>query len=135
MFDPDILAVQEMDGETALARVIDGDVYEIHVSRRGAPNVGQQNTGFGFKRGLNVIPQPNFTDLDVTPNGRLKHGTVIQVTHNNVTFNMMSIHLKIGCFDASFSGDACDALFEQIPVLEDWIDIPKHCPIDLHRAG
>ena len=34
LMDPDILAVQEVDGEAALQRVIEIDVYEIHVSAR-----------------------------------------------------------------------------------------------------
>jgi len=121
MFDPDILAVQEVDGEEALARVIDRDVYEIHVSSRGAAT-GRQNTGFAFKRGLNVVPQPDFTDLDVTQNGRLRHGTVIRATHNGAAFKMMSVHLESQCFDDTHSGEDCDTLFEQVPVLERWID-------------
>jgi hypothetical protein len=41
LFDPDILAVQEVDGEAALSRVVDTDVYDVHVDHRpkGALNV------------------------------------------------------------------------------------------------
>ena len=34
LFDPDILAVQEVDGEAALSRVVDSDDYKIVVSQR-----------------------------------------------------------------------------------------------------
>jgi hypothetical protein len=52
LFDPDILAVQEVDGKAALRQVVDTDVYDVHVDDRpkGSLN-GQQNTGFAFKRG------------------------------------------------------------------------------------
>jgi hypothetical protein len=62
LFDPDILAVQEVDGEGALSRVVDTDVYDVHVDDcpTGSLN-GQQNTGFAFKRGLTVVRQPDFT--------------------------------------------------------------------------
>jgi hypothetical protein len=58
LFDPDILAVQEVDGEAALSRVVDTEVYDVHVDDRpkGALN-GQQNTGFAVKRGLTVVRQ------------------------------------------------------------------------------
>jgi hypothetical protein len=61
LFDPDILAVQEVDGEAALSRVVDMDVYDVHVDDRpkGSLN-GQQNTGFAVKRGLTIMRQPDF---------------------------------------------------------------------------
>jgi hypothetical protein len=34
------------------------------------------------------------------------------------------VHLKSGCFDQAHSGSACSTLFEQVPVLETWIDQP-----------
>jgi hypothetical protein len=83
LFDPDILAVQEVDGEAALSRVVDTDVYEVHVDDRpqGSLN-GQQNTGFAFKRGLTVVRQPDFEALDVRGDGRLRYGARIDLTHN-----------------------------------------------------
>jgi hypothetical protein len=56
LFDPDILAVKEVDGQAARRRVVDPDVYDVHVDDRpkGALN-GQQHTGFAFKRGVTVV--------------------------------------------------------------------------------
>lgn len=34
LFDPDILAVQEVDGEEALMRVVDTDIYDIPINER-----------------------------------------------------------------------------------------------------
>jgi len=123
LFDPDILAVQEVDGEAALSRVVDMDVYDVHVSDRpkGSLN-GQQNTGFAFKRGLDVTRQPDFEALDVGGDGRLRYGARIDVRYNGHTIRMMSVHLKSGCFQDSSSSSACDRLFQQVPILEGWID-------------
>ncbi len=123
LFDPDILAVQEVDGEEALSRVVDTDVYDVHVSSRpqGSLN-GKQNTGFAYKRGLTVMPQPDFTALDVAGNGSLRYGTRIDLTFHGQTVKLMSVHLKSGCFDNPSTSSACPTLLAQIPVLETWID-------------
>jgi endonuclease/exonuclease/phosphatase family metal-dependent hydrolase len=123
LFDPDILAVQEVDGEEALRRIVDGDVYDVHVSSRPKPGFmgGKQNTGFAYRKGLSVTIQPDVTELDVS-NGDLRYGTRIDVAVNGETLSLMSVHLKSGCFDNASSGSACNTLFTQIPKLEAWID-------------
>ena len=123
LFDPDILAVQEVDGEEALRRVVDNDVYDIHVSERpltGSMN-GRQNTGFAYKKGLAVTERPDFEDLALG-SGSLRYGTRIDLNHNGQTVMLMSIHLKSGCFGNNNSGAACTRLLDQIPILERWID-------------
>lgn len=123
LFDPDVLAVQEVDGEAALARVVDTDLYDLHVSSR--PNTdlgGKQNTGFAYKKGLGVTERPDFAELDVA-NGRLRHGARIDLNHNGRTIELMSVHLKSGCFsNNSTNSGACDDLARQLPILEAWID-------------
>jgi hypothetical protein len=111
LFDPDILAVQEVDGEAALSRVVDTEVYDVHVDDRpkGSLN-GQQNTGFAVKRGLTVVRQPDFTALDVRGDGRLHYGTRIDLTHNGHTIQLMSVHLKSGCFENASTSSACETL-------------------------
>jgi endonuclease/exonuclease/phosphatase family metal-dependent hydrolase len=123
LFDPDILAVQEVDGEAALSRVVDTDVYDVHVDDRpkGSLN-GQQNTGFAFKRGLTVVRQPDFTALDVQGDGRLWYGACIDVTHHGQTIQLLSVHLKSGCFENRTRSSDCPMLLAQVPVLEGWID-------------
>jgi hypothetical protein len=65
LFNPDVLAVQEVDGEAAHTRVVDPDVYDVHVDDRpkGVPN-GQQHTGFAVKYGLTAVRQPDVTAHD-----------------------------------------------------------------------
>lgn len=129
LFDPDILAVQEVDGTAALQRIVDTDVYDTHVSNRpqGSLN-GMQNIGFAFKRGLFIQSRPTFSDLDVSGSGRLRHGARIDLTHNGKTILLMSVHLKSGCFSNGSSGSACDTLSNQIPMLEGWIDDAAQAP-------
>jgi endonuclease/exonuclease/phosphatase family metal-dependent hydrolase len=129
MFDPDILAVQEIDGEEALSRVVDGDVYNVHVSPRVKPPSmnGRQNTGFAYKKGLTVQERPDVTSLDVA-NGDLRTGARIDVTHGMHTIALMSVHLKSGCFDNNSSGSSCNTLLAQVPKLEEWIDATAKDP-------
>ena len=123
MFDPDILAVQEVDGEAALSRVIDLDVYNIVVDQRPKPGGmnAKQNTGFAFKKGLSVQARDDFKDLD-TSHGALRYGARIDLTIGGQTFQLMSVHLKSGCFDNASTSTACPTLMGQIPVLKGWID-------------
>lgn len=123
LFDPDVLAVQEVDGEEALLRVIDADIYDVHVSSRPKPPDmnGKQNTGFAYKKGLTVQEQPDVESLDVS-NGGLRRGTRIDITQGMQTWALMSVHLKSGCFDNDSSGSACNTLLMQVPKLEQWID-------------
>jgi endonuclease/exonuclease/phosphatase family metal-dependent hydrolase len=136
LFDPDILAVQEVDGEAALSRVVDTDVYDVHVNDRpkGALN-GQQNTGFAFKRGLTVVRQPDLESLDIRGDGSLRYGARIDLTLNGQTIQLMSVHLKSGCFDHTTSSSACETLLAQVPVLEGWIDTAAEGPTPLIVLG
>jgi endonuclease/exonuclease/phosphatase family metal-dependent hydrolase len=129
LFDPDILAVQEVDGESALSRVVDTDVYDVHVDDRpkGSLN-GQQNTGFAVKRGLTIVRPPDFQALDIRDDGSLRYGTRIDLTHNGQTLQLMSVHLKSGCFENASTSSACGTLLAQVPVLEGWIDAAAKGP-------
>jgi endonuclease/exonuclease/phosphatase family metal-dependent hydrolase len=129
LFDPDVLAVQEVDGEEALSRVVDTDVYDVHVDDRpkGSLN-GQQNTGFAFKRGLTVVRQPDVTALDIRGDGSLRYGARIDLTHNGQTLQLLSVHLKSGCFENASTSSACETLLAQVPVLEGWINAAAQGP-------
>jgi endonuclease/exonuclease/phosphatase family metal-dependent hydrolase len=136
LFDPDILAVQEVDGEAALSRVVDTDVYDVHVDDRpkGSLN-GQQNTGFAFKHGLTVVRQPDFEALDVQGDGRLRYGARIDLTHNGQTIQLMSVHLKSGCVENTSTGPDCALLLAQVPILEGWIDKAAQGPLPFIVLG
>jgi endonuclease/exonuclease/phosphatase family metal-dependent hydrolase len=136
LFDPDILAVQEVDGEAALSRVVDTKVYNVYVDDRpkGSLN-GQQNTGFAVKRGLTVVRQPDFQALDIRGDGSLRYGTRIDLTHNGQTIQLMSVHLKSGRFENASTSSACETLLAQVPVLEGWIDAAAESPTPLIVLG
>jgi endonuclease/exonuclease/phosphatase family metal-dependent hydrolase len=136
LFDPDILAVQEVDGEAALSRVVDTEVYDVYVDNRpkGSLN-GQQNTGFAVKRGLTIVRQPDFQALDIRGDGSLRYGTRIDLTHNGQTLQLMSVHLKSGCFENASTSSACETLLEQVPVLEGWIDAAAAGPVPFIVLG
>jgi endonuclease/exonuclease/phosphatase family metal-dependent hydrolase len=136
LFDPDILAVQEVDGEEALSRVVDTDVYDVHVDDRPRGDLnGQQNTGFAFKRGLTVVRQPDVEALDIRGDGRLRYGTRIDLTHNGQTLQLLSVHLKSGCFENASTSSACETLLAQVPVLEGWIDAAAQGPVPFIVLG
>jgi endonuclease/exonuclease/phosphatase family metal-dependent hydrolase len=136
LFDPDTLAVQEVDGEAALSRVVDLDVYDVHVDDRpkGSLN-GQQNTGFAFKRGLTVVRQPDFEALDIRGDGSLRYGARLDLTHQGQTLQLMSVHLKSGCFENTSTSSACATLRAQMPVLEGWIDAAAQGPMPFIVLG
>lgn len=121
--NPDVLAVQEVDGEAAMKRVVDTDVYDVHVSSRPSPSLlnGKQNTGFAYKQNLAVTERPDVESLDTSGNGSLRRGARINVTVSGTTLSLLSVHLESGCFEGSDSS-ACPKLFRQISELEQWID-------------
>lgn len=116
--DADIIALQEVDGPNAAARVFDPSKYEFFFSRRAHP----QRTGFAVRKTLRVEQHPDVTTLNVT--GGLRHGTDITVSVGDTALRLLSVHLKSGCFDRPLDDatDACEKLNRQVPQLEAWID-------------
>ena len=55
---------------------------------------------------------------DVRGDGRLRYGARIDVTHQGQTIQLLSVHLKSGCFENASTSSDCTLLLEQIPVLE-----------------
>jgi endonuclease/exonuclease/phosphatase family metal-dependent hydrolase len=72
--------------------------------------------------------QPDFQALDVRGDGRLRYGTRIDLTHNGQTIQLLSVHLKSGCFENASTSSDCAMFLEQIPVLEGWIDAAAQGP-------
>jgi hypothetical protein len=60
--------------------------------------------------------------LENLGDGSLRYGTRIDLTHNGQTIQLMSVHLKSGCFENASTSSACETLLVQVPVLEGWID-------------
>jgi hypothetical protein len=121
--EPDILAVQEVDGEAALRRVVERDIYDVHDADRAKGSLnGQQNTGFAVRRGLTVVRQPAFAALAIRGDGSLRCGARIELTHNGHTLQVMAVPVKSRCFENSATSSACETVLAQVPVLEGWLD-------------
>ena len=60
--------------------------------------------------------------LDVDGDGRLRYGARINLTMHGQTVQLMSVHLKSGCFQNDSTSSDCLLLLRQIPALESWID-------------
>lgn len=130
--DADIWLLQEVDGQAALARVF-GDGWTFHVEARQAARdyplchgredgsrLRAQNTAIAVREGIAHERLPDLVALDVTGEGRTRYGVVITLPGPAPT-DVMSVHLTSGCF-AGDRSDRCPALFDQVGVLETWID-------------
>ena len=114
--DADVVALQEVDGERAAARVFSPERYHIHVSAQNIP----QRTGFAYKRHLKVTRYPDYAALDV---GHLRNGADIAIELGSTRLRLLSVHLKGGCHEARLDrGKPCLKLQSQVPALERWID-------------
>lgn len=119
----DIVALQEVDGPLAAARVFDSRTYEIHLT----DETDIQRPGFAWRRGLRVTRNPDLVGLDLYPAVRhsLRRGADITVEMpGGSRLRLLSVHLAAGChFDAFATSNRpqCDTLARQMPPLVGWI--------------
>jgi endonuclease/exonuclease/phosphatase family metal-dependent hydrolase len=129
----DVIAFQEVESAAAAARVFDSASYRIFIearegSARRSPCRGRdgltlnaQRTGFAVRRDLAVERYDDLTALQLG-DPDLRSGVDILVRPNaGEPVRLLSVHLKSGC-SAGATQEACPTLFEQVPVLEAWID-------------
>lgn len=115
--DADVIALQEVDGPEAAARVFAETDYAFHVAARG----DAQRAGFAYRRGLAVTVHPDYDALDV---GQLRAGADLSIELGGRKLRLLSVHLKSGCFAAPLTSSSkdCSKLRAQLPALEAWID-------------
>ena len=129
----DVIAFQEVESKAAAERVFDPARYTVVMEQRvgtgrkgecgGRPGltVNAQRTGFAIRKGLAFDRQPDFTDIQVG-NPDLRSGVDLIVRPaRGKPVRLLSVHLKAGC-TAGDRNEACPVLFQQVPVLERWID-------------
>lgn len=128
----DVIAFQEVESESAARRVFTPDAWDIVIEGRSdAPRgacreaPGQllraQKVGFAIRKGLEFNRNPDVRALGLDDDG-LRWGVDVTVGTAQ-PLRLLSVHLKSGCnFGRSVSDRDCDVLFEQLPVLERWID-------------
>jgi endonuclease/exonuclease/phosphatase family metal-dependent hydrolase len=71
-----------------------------------------------------------------------RHGSASHQRHglglsglNGQTLQLMSVHLKSGCFENRSASSACETLLAQVPVLEGWIDAAAQGPMPFIVLG
>ncbi|PZW38654.1 endonuclease/exonuclease/phosphatase family metal-dependent hydrolase [Humitalea rosea] len=119
--DADVVAIQEIDGEDAAARVFPPDRWGLYLTRER----DTQRPGFAVRRGLRVTEHDDLAALDVYAGARhsLRRGADITVEAEGSRLRLLSVHLKAGCRDGHLGppDDACDTLAEQAGILAGWI--------------
>lgn len=131
--NPDVVAFQEVENEAAARRVFEQSAYDVFIeyrqgsgretpcSGRESAHMRRQATGFAVRRGLNVLRHPDLTALQARGLD-LRSGVDITVARpGGAPLRLLSVHLKSGCFQGASSRD-CPRLFEQVPIVEGWID-------------
>ena len=131
--DADVIAFQEVESKTAAERVFDPSIYTIEIEQRIGTNrkgecggragltINAQRTGFAIRKSLAFDRQPDFTQIQIG-NPDLRSGVdVIVRPAGGKPVRLLSVHLKAGC-SAGDTNSACPVLFQQVPVMEAWID-------------
>lgn len=132
--DADIWLLQEIESAGALAHVFDPEEWIFHVERRPSTGPGplcrgredgnrlrMQRTAIVVRNGIDHVRGVDLAALDVDQRGRLRHGVTVSVRRGEATLDIMSVHLKSGCFFGE-EAEACPTLLAQVPILEAWID-------------
>jgi len=118
----DVVAVQEIDGPLALARVFDQTAYAFHLTSEA----DIQRPGFAVRRGVRFRANPDLVALDLAPEARnsLRRGADITVETAAGPLRLLSVHLKAGCARDRLADPQrfdCVQLARQVPVLAGWI--------------
>jgi 5'-nucleotidase (lipoprotein e(P4) family) len=116
--NPDIVALQEVDGPEAAALVFPG--YEYCFSTRGHV----QKNGFAIRRGLPFRCESEYAPLALETN-EVRRGVVATFFPGTANeFRLMSVHMKSGCPEGPLTSDRiqCQVLAKQMAPLEAWIE-------------
>ena len=129
----DVIAFQEVESTPAAQRVFDPEIYTVVIedrvgTDRGGECRGQegltinaQRTGFAVRNGIAFDRQPDFTAVQAG-NPDLRSGVDLIVRpRGGEPIRVLSVHLKSGCSSGN-SNEACPVLFQQVPIMEGWID-------------
>jgi len=127
------VAFQEVESKAAAERVFDPTLYSVVIEDRvgtdrggvcrglEGQSINAQRTGFAVRKTLPFTRQPDFTDLQAG-NPDLRSGVDLTLQpRGGRPIRLLSVHLKSGCSSGD-RNEACAILFEQVPVLERWID-------------
>jgi endonuclease/exonuclease/phosphatase family metal-dependent hydrolase len=121
--DADVVAIQEVDGWDAAARLFPRDRYSIHMTRDHVV----QRVGIVVRRGLHYDRNPDVTAMNPDPLMHLRSGADITLHLAGTDLRVLAVHLKTGCQDRSLRSKRrpCRELGEQIEPLQEWIAARK----------
>lgn len=124
ILDADVVALEEVDGPTAAARLFPPDRYALHFTG----DTVVQRTGLAIRRGLRFTANPDLTALDVYPPDarfQLRSGADVTLDFpDGQKLRILAVHLKTGCREDPLTDSrrrACETLGEQVPPLAGWI--------------
>lgn len=128
----DVVAFEEVENLAAAQRVFAPDRYDIVMSTRpdsgrngfcghdstDGPHIRTQNTGFAIRKGIRYVRHPDLSQLGLG-NPDLRWGVDVTLTGSR-PLRLLALHLKSGC-SAGSEREPCPVLFDQVPVLRQWI--------------
>jgi len=121
----DIVALQEMENETAVRRILPQRNWQVFISARETDAEWAQRVAIIARPSLQVRRLPDVQSLGL-PNQRgeyrLRYGVDVEVSQAGRKFRLLAIHLKTGCFTAKSERWACQRLWKQLPPLKEWIE-------------
>ena len=121
----DVIALQEVDGDQAAARLFDPAAFEFHFTSRNS----SERVGFAYKKGLSVTKHPDVTSIQHGNN--LRWGADITLTREDgSTIRMLNVHLKSRCWSTPEGGtppsfedaNSCETLKKQGQSIDAWIE-------------
>lgn len=131
--DADVVAFQEVESKAAAERVFDRAVYTVVIEdrvgseRRSACRgregltINAQRTGFAVRKGIPFDRLPDFTELQLGDSDLRSGVDLVLRPRGGEPIRVLSVHLKSGCSSGD-RNEACAVLFQQVPVMERWID-------------
>lgn len=131
--DADVIAIQEVESKAAAERVFDPARYDVVMSGRpvsgrgggcyGRPGqtIRHQAVGFAIRKQLRWQRNPDLAELALG-NPDLRWGVDVTILGPQ-KLRLLALHLKSGCNSGRAPTDAdCPVLFDQLTVVERWID-------------
>jgi endonuclease/exonuclease/phosphatase family metal-dependent hydrolase len=124
--DADVVALQEVDGRLAAARVFDATAYDFHFT----DETDVQRPGFAVRRVLPWRANPDLIELDLVPDARfsLRRGADITVEIEGRPLRLLNVHLRAGCtWDSIAESERpqCAELARQAGFVADWIALRR----------
>ncbi len=133
--DADIVALQEVQSEKALARVFPPQQWQFVLSKRPDNEAYEcrgrdglkstpQRTAFAIKKSVKFSIAQQFEKLALGNPG-LRYGISIKLDDHPTQLEILNVHLKSGCFVDDYRKSdkkACNTFKQQAPKMENWVN-------------